>query len=245
MKIIGICVGTIEEKLGAISIYQHGISPALARKIVMKTMVSSLSFSKEKEITPQSSEAIIPIQDENIITFTYFFSKRNKKVRGGLQKYSLTVIFNECRRLEIYEEANKLSKMLKNLSKLFLIHLKKESELPKEFTDRIDEMYCDSLDLVFSAENQEEISFSITCPVCTSKGEVTTKNFSEILNIFEHTIRKGTICSHQFQIYLNSDLEIVGYKEIQIDLEKLKKSIADIKTPYDSILERYSLEQEI
>ena len=240
MKIIGICVGTIEDRLGAISIYQHGITPELARKIVMKTMVSSLSFSKNKENLHLTSEAIIPIQDENVITFTYFFSKENINVRGGSQKYSLTVVFNECRRLDIYEEANRLSKMLKNLSKLFLIHLQDTIELPKEFTNRIEEIYCESLDMIFSTSEQDEISFSVTCPICTSNDDITIKNFTERVDVFEHTIRKGTICSHQFQVYLDSELKILGYKESKIDLEKLKKSIANLKTPYDSILEEQS-----
>jgi len=203
-------------------------------------MVSSLSFSEKKVTTHQASEAIIPIQDENIITFTYFFSKENINVRGGAQKYSLTVVFNECRRLDIYEEANRLSKMLKNLSKLFLIHLQDTFELPKEFTNRIDEIYCESLDIIFSTSNQDEISFSVTCPICTSNDEVTINNYSEKVDVFEHTVRKGTICAHQFQVYLDSELKVLGYKESKIDLEKLKKSIADLKTPYDSILEELS-----
>ena len=239
------CVGTIDDTIGAISIYQHGISPKLARKIVMKTMVSSLSFTKKPDIEGIASEAIIPIQDEKIITFTYFFSQDCDRFRGGKQKYSLTIVFTEKRRLDIYEKANRLSIILRNLSNLFSIHLKGSTDLPAEFSEWIEDIYIDSIELLFKQDDPKELTLAVTCPVCTSSNHIKIQKFNDQASLIEHTIKKGDICSHQFQVYINDQLEILGYKEVKIDPEKLKKSIENLETPYDSILESIKTEQEI
>lgn len=203
----------------------------------MKTMISSLSFFETEDTQKHSSEAIIPFQDEKIITFSFFFSKDNINVRGGKQKYSLTVIFGEKDRLKVYNEANRLSDFLKKIGRLMELHLTESNEIPQEFIEISERMFADCFNIDFDRINRENVIFSVTCPICAHRNEVNLRLNIEGLNIVEYTIYENDLCSHQFSVIVNSKFDILCYKESKIDIQELKDLIWKIKTPYDSLLE--------
>ncbi len=203
----------------------------------MKTMVSALSFFKSKNNHQNASEAIIPFQDEDIITFSYFFSKDNPNVRGGKQNYSITAIFKEKDRLRVYDEANNLSDLLKRIGRLIEIHVAEHNIIPLEFIEICERLLAECSKFDIDKVNHEYVTFYATCPICSHKDKVNLKRKIEELKIVEYTIYRNDLCSHQFSVYVNSKFEILGYKEPKIDILKLKELIWKIKTPYDSLLE--------
>ena len=114
-KIIGICVGTLDDKEGPKAICFKGIAPNLAKKIVFKTMVGSYSFTDSEKANYSTDESIIPIQEEDIITFTQFFTIKRSHVRGKEKRFSISLLFNRENRLTVYKEASYLSAFIDNL----------------------------------------------------------------------------------------------------------------------------------
>ena len=57
------------------------------------------------------------------------------------------------------------------------------------------------------------------------------------LNLVEHRIFKGDVCSHQFTAYINPQYNILGYKNIDVELKDIKDRFGKLKSPYDNIFE--------
>ena len=236
-KIIGICVGTLDDKEGPKALCFKGISPQLAKKIVFKTMVGSYSFTDSEKANYSTSESVIPIQDEEIISFTQFFSIKKSDVRGESKRFSISLLFNQDNRMTIYQEASYLSAFINNLKQNMRRSYISDIEFSQDFLIAFDLLMEESIKFGILEDSELRNKVQIICPICFNKGQVTVPKIIGGLNLVEHRIFKGDVCPHQFTVYINSKYNVLGYKSIDVDLKEIKDRIGKLKSPYDSIFE--------
>ncbi|MEM2135446.1 MAG: hypothetical protein QW261_05270 [Candidatus Jordarchaeaceae archaeon] len=84
----GVCLSIFDEEAGPISVYFKGIEKAVANKIALKSMISSLSLSQEVD----EGESIIPLQEERKSAFVFYFAIKDDKARGGVRIGTLSFV---------------------------------------------------------------------------------------------------------------------------------------------------------
>ncbi len=236
-KIIGICVGTLDDKEGPKAICFKGIAPNLAKKIVFKTMVGSYSFTDSEKADYSADESIIPIQEENIITFTQFFTIKKSDVRGKEKRFSISLLFKREDRLTVYQEASYLSAFIDNLKQYMKKHHLSNNEFSQELLKNFDNLMNESIKFGILEDSELKNKVQIICPICHNKNQVSIPKLLAGMKIAEHRIFKDDICSHQFTVYIDSKLNILGYKKTDVDLKEIKEKIGNLNSPYDSIFE--------
>ena len=234
---IGVCLGTFDDKQGTKVLCFKGISQKLANKIVFKVMVDSFSCTDSENRDYSAEESIIPIQEDNIITFSQFFKIRKDDVRGKEKRFSISLIFNRTNRSKVYQEASYLSAFLNNLKQIVTKNYNPEHEFPKEFLKNFDQLINKSIKFGILEDTQLKNKVQIICPICYNKNQVSVPKLIAGLKLVEHRIFAGDVCSHQFIVYIDSKYNVLGYKEIDVDLKELKEKIGNLKTPFDSIFE--------
>lgn len=236
-KIIGICVGTLDDKEGPKAICFKGITPQLAKKIVFKTTVSSFSFTDSEKADYSTDESIIPIQEEDIITFTQFFTIKKIAVRGKEKRFSISLLFKRDNRLVVYQEASYLSAFIANLKQNMRKSYISDDEFSQEFLRDFELLMDESIKFGILEDSQLKSKVQIICPICHNKNQVSVPKLIAGLKLAEHRIFEGDVCSHQFTVYIDAKLNVLGYKNIDVELKDIKDKIGNLKTPYDSIFE--------
>ncbi|MGC9779486.1 MAG: hypothetical protein HZR80_09620 [Candidatus Heimdallarchaeota archaeon] len=202
----------------------------------MKVMVGSLSYI-DSEITYESTdESIIPLQEENLITFTLFFKIPKEDVRGKEKRFTISTIFEREKRKWIYDNASYLSETLRNLSDIVKMHYISDEFTP-EFLEKLDQLVKESIRLGLIENPHLKNKATITCPICSNKNLISINEKYSKLNIIEHKIFKGDVCPHQFTVYLDFKLNTLGYKEPEVNLSTLKEKLGSLKTPYNDFFE--------
>ncbi|MHA1121820.1 MAG: hypothetical protein ACTSPC_03295 [Candidatus Heimdallarchaeota archaeon] len=209
----------------------------MAKKIVFKTMVGSYSFTDSEKANYSTDESIIPIQEEDIITFTQFFTINRSDVRGKEKRFSISLLFNRESRLTVYQEASYLSAFIDNLKQNMKKSFISDTEFSQDFLSNFDQLMEESIKFGILEDSQLKSKVQIICPVCHNKNQVSVPKLQGGLKLAEHRIFKGDICSHQFTVYIDSKLNILGYKKTDVDLRDIKDQIGNLKSPFDSIFE--------
>jgi hypothetical protein len=200
-------------------------------------MVGSYSFTDSSKADYSADESIIPIQEENIITFTQFFALKNKEMRGKEKKFSISLLFNREQRLVVYQEASYLSAFINNLKQSMMNSYISEIEFTPEFLKSFDHLMNESLQFGILDSTQMKNKVQIICPICYNKNKVSVPKLINGLKLAEHRIFEGDVCSHQFTVYIDQNFNVLGYKKIDIDLKELKEKIGNLKSPFDNIFE--------
>lgn len=200
-------------------------------------MVGSYSFTDSEKANYSTDESIIPIQEEDIITFTQFFTIKRSHVRGKEKRFSISLLFNRENRLTVYKEASYLSAFIDNLKQNMRKSYINDIEFSQDFLSNFDQLMEESIKFGILEDSQLKNKVQIICPVCHNKNQVSVPKLQGSLKLAEHRIFKGDICSHQFTVYIDSKLNILGYKKTDVDLRDIKDRIGNLKSPYDSIFE--------
>jgi hypothetical protein len=200
-------------------------------------MVGSFSFTDSEKRDYSTDESIIPIQDENIITFTQFFAIRKKEMRGEEKKFSISLLFNRESRSIVYQEASYLSAFINNLKQSMINSYISDVEFTPEFLKNFNHLMNESIQYGILESSILKNKIQIICPICYNKSQVSVPKLIAGLKLAEHKIFEGDVCSHQFTVYIDSKFNVLGYKKIDIDLKELKVKIGYLKSPLDSIFE--------
>jgi len=200
-------------------------------------MVGSYSFTDSEKANYSTDESIIPIQEEDIITFTQFFTINRSDVRGKEKRFSISLLFNRESRLTVYQEASYLSAFIDNLKQNMKKSFISDTEFSQDFLSNFDQLMEESIKFGILEDSQLKSKVQIICPVCHNKNQVSVPKLQGGLKLAEHRIFKGDICSHQFTVYIDSKLNILGYKKTDVDLRDIKDQIGNLKSPFDSIFE--------
>jgi len=199
--------------------------------------VGSYSFTDSEKANYSTDESIIPIQEEDIITFTQFFTINRSDVRGKEKRFSISLLFNRESRLTVYQEASYLSAFIDNLKQNMKKSFISDTEFSQDFLSNFDQLMEESIKFGILEDSQLKSKVQIICPVCHNKNQVSVPKLQGGLKLAEHRIFKGDICSHQFTVYIDSKLNILGYKKTDVDLRDIKDQIGNLKSPFDSIFE--------
>lgn len=200
-------------------------------------MVGSYSFTDSEKADYSADESIIPIQEENIITFTQFFSVKKKDVRGEEKRFSISLLFKREDRLTVYQEASYLSAFIDNLKQYMKKHHLSDNEFSQELLKNFEHWMDESIKFGILEDSQLKDKVQIICPICNNKNHVSIPKLIAGMKLAEHRIFKDDICSHQFTVYLDSQSNVLGYKKIDVDLKEIIEKIGKLKSPYDSIFE--------
>ncbi|MBD3191649.1 MAG: hypothetical protein GF308_13460 [Candidatus Heimdallarchaeota archaeon] len=229
---LGVCVGVLDEEIGPMPIFHRSISEELAQKIVMKIMIGVMSFSKETDENSLTGESIIPFIGDDLITFAYLFPLKDSRARGGLRQCSIILAFNAKEREKLYQNASNISKIIKDLRNEIKIKYIRKKEFPKELAQKLEEV-----PKIISSEILEEVQNTsgllVTCPQCSKSKEIKLSTKVKGVKFIEHNISKGEVCEHSFTVYLDSQLNILGYEEPEVKLKDMKKLVDKLKSPYD------------
>ncbi len=200
-------------------------------------MVGSYSFTDSEKANYSTAESIIPIQEEDIISFTQFFTIKKSDVRGESKRFSISLLFNQESRLTVYKEASYLSAFIDNLKQNMRRSYISDDVFSSNFLIAFDILMEESIKFGILEDSELRNKVQIVCPICFNKGQVSVPKIIGGLNLVEHRIFKGDICQHQFTVYINSKYKVLGYKTIDVDLKEIKDKIGKLKSPYDSIFE--------
>ncbi|NPE09188.1 MAG: hypothetical protein GNW80_12960 [Asgard group archaeon] len=200
-------------------------------------MVGSYSFTDSEKADYSIDESIIPIQEENIIIFTQFFTIKKSDARGKEKRFSISLLFNRESRLTVYQEASYLSAFIDNLKQNMRKSYISDTEFSQDFLKDFDQLMHESIKFGILEDSQLKSKVQIICPICNNINQVSVPKLFAGLKLAEHRIFKGDICSHQFTVYLDRKLNVLGYKKSDVDLVEIKDRIGNLTSPYDSIFE--------
>lgn len=200
-------------------------------------MVGSYSFTDSEKANYSTDESIIPIQEEDIITFTQFFTIERSDVRGKEKRFSISLLFNRESRITVYQEASYLSAFIDNLKQNMRKSFISDTEFSQDFLSNFDQLMEESIKFGILEDSQLKSKVQIICPICHNKNQVSVPKLQGGLKLAELRIFKRDICSHQFTVYIDSKLNILGYKKTDVDLRDIKDQIGNLKSPFDSIFE--------
>jgi len=198
-------------------------------------MVGSYSFTDSEKADYSADESTI--QEENIITFTQFFTIKKRDVRGKEKRFSISLLFKREDRLTVYQEASYLSAFIDNLKQYMKKHHLSNNEFSQELLKNFDNLMNESIKFGILEDSELKNKVQIICPICHNKNQVSIPKLLAGMKIAEHRIFKDDICSHQFTVYIDSKLNILGYKKTDVDLKEIKEKIGNLNSPYDSIFE--------
>ncbi len=200
-------------------------------------MVGSYSFTDSEKADYSTDESIIPIQEENIITFTQFFTMKKSDIRGKEKRFSISLLFKRESRLIVYKEASYLSAFIANLKQNMRNSYINDEEFSEDFLKDFDLLMDESIKFGILEDSQLKSKVQIICPICHNKNQVSVPKLITGLKLAEHRIFEGDVCSHKFTVYLDSKMNVLGYKNIDVELKEIKDKIGNLKSPYDSIFE--------
>lgn len=200
-------------------------------------MVGSYSFTDSEKADYSTDESIIPIQEENIITFTQFFTMKKSDIRGKENRFSISLLFKRESRLIVYKEASYLSAFIANLKQNMRNSYINDEEFSEDFLKDFDLLMDESIKFGILEDSQLKSKVQIICPICHNKNQVSVPKLITGLKLAEHRIFEGDVCSHKFTVYLDSKMNVLGYKNIDVELKEIKDKIGNLKSPYDSIFE--------
>ena len=200
-------------------------------------MVGSYSFTDSEKADYSTDESIIPIQEENIITFTQFFTMKKSDIRGKEKRFSISLLFKRESRLIVYQEASYLSAFIANLKQNMRNSYISDEEFSQDFLKDFDLLMDESIKFGILEESQLKSKVQIICPICHNKNQVSVPKLIAGLKLAEHRIFEGDVCSHKFTVYLDSKMNVLGYKNIDVELKEIKDKIGNLKSHYDSILD--------
>lgn len=200
-------------------------------------MVGSYSFTDSEKADYSTDESIIPIQEENIITFTQFFTMKKSDIRGKEKRFSISLLFKRESRLIVYKEASYLSAFIANFKQNMRNSYINDEEFSEDFLKDFDLLMDESIKFGILEDSQLKSKVQIICPICHNKNQVSVPKLITGLKLAEHRIFEGDVCSHKFTVYLDSKMNVLGYKNIDVELKEIKDKIGNLKSPYDSIFE--------
>jgi hypothetical protein len=200
-------------------------------------MVGSYSFTDSEKANYNIDESIIPIQEENIITFTQFFIIKNKDVRGKEKRFSISLLFSRESKLIVYKEASYLTAFIDNLKQNMRQAYISGIEFSKEFLKNFDQLVGESIKFGILEDPEIRNKVLIVCPVCHNKNEVFVPKLLAGMKLAEHRVFKGDVCPHQFAVYIDSKFKVLGYKAPDVELKEIKDRIGTLKSPFDSYYE--------
>lgn len=116
---MGIVLSTIDVRTGPLPLYSN-LDQSLAKKIAIKSMISTMSFSRESdnENSKIEGEAIIPFPDENIVCFIYYTTIDQISETGDNRLISLSLATETRKVGNLYKSAPKISAEAKRIAQL-------------------------------------------------------------------------------------------------------------------------------
>ncbi|MFW9921808.1 MAG: hypothetical protein ACFFDW_00775 [Candidatus Thorarchaeota archaeon] len=229
----GMCIGVLDEKIGPSPVYNLYINEELVKKIVMKVMVGVMAFTSEADENSLRGESIIPFLKEKIITFAYMFPIKDSSARGGYRQCSLILAFDIEFRKNLYESATELGRMMKSMSELIELKHIQSKNFPIAISEKYDLVRSVLLGNAIQKVSNEKSKIMITCPQCSKKNEIELPAIAKGVKLIEHQVYEKEVCEHSFTVYLDSKLNVLGYKDPEIELTSMKNMFDKLKSPYD------------
>lgn len=229
----GMCIGVLDEKIGPSPVYNLYISDELVKKVVMKVMVGVMAFTSEADENSLRGESIIPFLKEKIITFAYMFPVKDSSARGGFRQCSIILAFDIEYRKNLYENATELGRLVKSISDLIELKHIQTKNFPMIISEKYDLIRSVLVGQSMQKATSEKSKIMITCPQCSKKNEIEIPTIAKGVKLIEHQIYEKEVCEHSFTVYLDSKLNVLGYKDPEIELTDMKSMFNKLKSPYD------------
>jgi len=130
---MGTVLSTVDATRGPIPIFSD-LDDAMAKKIAVKSMISTMSFSQETDSKEQlEGEAIIPFPDEKLVCFIFYRSLDQRDKNGEPRVISLATVTSTKEVSKMYKSAPKISSEAKKLAKI----INQNYNYPDKLSDEI------------------------------------------------------------------------------------------------------------